>query len=66
MKNTFTILEIQQLQKEEAEMLHVIDDANEMPLSEPNEKAISAILAYSKALSVRPSKHVDFIELLIN
>jgi hypothetical protein len=66
MKNTFTILEMQQLQKEEVEMQCILDDSNELPLSEPNENAVSAILAYSKALSVRPSKHVDFIELLIN
>ncbi|CAG0973094.1 MAG: hypothetical protein HND27_07000 [Bacteroidetes bacterium] len=66
MKNTFTILEIQQLQKEEEHLSHLVDEFNESLLAEPSEDAISTILAYSKALSVRPSKGIEFIEFLNN
>ena len=66
MKNTFTFLEIQQLEKEENDLKNLIDTSDVMQLEEPDEKAVSNILAYSKALSVRPSKNIDFIEMLIN
>ncbi|NUM50500.1 MAG: hypothetical protein HUU48_05235 [Flavobacteriales bacterium] len=66
MKNTFTILEIQQLQKEEEHLIHLADEFNESLLAEPSENAISNILAYSKALSVRPSESIEFIEVLNN
>ena len=33
---------------------------------EPEQSSINAILNYSKALSVRPSKHIKHIELILN
>ncbi len=34
--------------------------------NEPSARVISAILNYSKALSVHPSKHIKHVELILN
>lgn len=63
MKNTFTYSEIQQLQKEEQFLIDEIENAD---LEKPLENAVLNILAYSKALSVKPSESIEFIEILNN
>ena len=39
---------------------------NQIELHEPSEQVIKAILNYSKALSVQPSKNIKHVELILN
>ena len=54
------------LQKEQEmkEMLHLSNNKGKRTV--PKDSTISNILNYSKALSVRPSKKIDYIEIVLN
>ncbi len=64
---TFTHFEFLELKKNEKSMKDSLNqfDTNEVEFS-PKMQTINNILNYSKALSVKKSKHVDFIEIILN
>lgn len=64
MKRTFTYSDILLLEKEEAELSRMMHE--ETPAQEPDENLIGNILAYSKALSVRPSAFVEHVVVVNN
>lgn len=54
------------LQKEQEmkEMLHLSNNKSKRTV--PKDSTISNILNYSKVLSVRPSKKLDYLEIVLN
>lgn len=66
--STLSNFEYQKLNKAEESLQKILQDSPKKPeeMNGPSDLAISNILAYSKALSVRKSDHVDFIENLLN
>lgn len=64
---TFTPFNSREIQKKEKEMLQFLKDhLKEENKIGPSNKAVSNVLAYSKALSIKPSQKVGFIENLLN
>jgi len=64
---TFThleFLELEQNEKSFKESLNKMDENNEK--YSPKKQTINNILNYSKALSIKKSKHVDYIEMILN
>lgn len=49
----------------DAKLNKEIDDANDFPYG-PGDNIINNILSYSKALSVRKSKQMDYFEMVLN
>ena len=64
---TFTHLEFIELDQNEKSLKATLSklEENDAPFS-PKKQTIDNILNYSKALSVKKSKHVDFIETILN
>lgn len=63
MSKTFTLKKITSLNL--TETAREMNDLSERSL-EPSKNVIDNILNFSKALSVRKSKHVEFIETVLN
>lgn len=64
---TFThleFLELEQNEKSFKESLDKMEDNDER--YSPKKQTINNILNYSKSLSIKKSKHVDFIEMILN
>lgn len=59
----FDLLEITE---QEQKLKSLLSQKKENKMFAPKQKTINNILNYSKALSVRKSKHLDFIELVLN
>ena len=60
----FNLLEITQ-QEQELKLLLCSENKEDIQLS-PKKSTSDTIINYSKALSVRKSKNIDFIEMLLN
>lgn len=64
---TFTHLEFIELDQNEKSLKATLNQLEENNTSfSPKKQTIDNILNYSKALSVKKSKHVDFIETILN
>ena len=59
----FNLLEITE---QEQELKLLLTDKKENTMFAPKQETINNILNYSKALSIRKSEHLDFIELVLN
>lgn len=59
----FNYLEITQ---KEQELKLLLTEKKEDKMYGPKQETIDNILSYSKALSIRKSEHLDFIELILN
>jgi hypothetical protein len=66
--STLSHSEFQKLHQAEESLQKTLKDSPKKPeaMNGPSELTISNVLAYSQALSVRKSDHVDFIENLLN
>ena len=66
--STLSFSEYQKFQKAEDALHRILKDETDQQkaVKSPNAQAVDNILAYSKALSIRKSKTVDFIENLLN
>jgi hypothetical protein len=62
----FTPSDILKITKQENELKSLFKLKNENKMYSPNQETIGNILNYSKALSIRKSKNLDFIEFLLN
>ena len=64
---TFTHLEFLELEQNEKSFKESLDkmEENDEQYS-PKKQTINNILNYSKALSIKKSKHVDYIEMILN
>lgn len=49
-----------------AQSLSKISSQSTLNEQEPSENTVMAILRYSQALSVRKSKNIDFVDLILN
>lgn len=64
---TFTHLEFIELDQNEKKLKAKLNQLKETKnLLSPKNETIKNILNYSKALSVKKSKHIDFIETILN
>ena len=61
----FTHSDLLEISKQEEEMKSLLGCEEEKEFS-PKQETISNILNYSKALSIRKSDNLDYIELVLN
>lgn len=64
--NDFTFSDFEKLSKEEADLQRLIDKYKANKMKSPTKKSVDTVLAFSKALSVRKSQEIDFVEHLLN
>ncbi len=65
--STFSNSDFKKLNQEEEALNKLLaDELKEAKLNKPSSESLHNILAYSKALSVRKSTQVDFIENILN
>ncbi|TXB63682.1 hypothetical protein FRY74_12480 [Vicingus serpentipes] len=62
---TFTHLDFLQLTSKEKKLKSEITE-NVKNVKSPKQQTINNILNYSKALSIRESKHIEHIEIVLN
>ena len=62
----FTNFYFLEITKKEHELKLLLMEKKEDYMYAPKEATINNILNYSKALSIRKSKHLGFIELILN
>lgn len=62
----FTHLDLQEITEKEKELKTLLNLTKEEVIYSPKKETIQNILSYSKALSIRKSKKIDFIELVLN
>ncbi|MGB0888079.1 MAG: hypothetical protein ACPGSL_08155 [Vicingaceae bacterium] len=62
----FTHFDFLEITQQEQELKLLLTDKKENKMFTPKKETIDNILNYSKALSVRKSEHLDFIELNLN
>jgi hypothetical protein len=62
----FTPSEFQKLTEDEKLLNHLLLSKKENELTQPAKQSVENILGYSKALSVRKSEKLGFIENLLN
>lgn len=62
----FTHLDLEDLTQKENELKALLELSQEKTDYTPKKETINNILSYSKALSIRKSKKIDFIELVLN
>lgn len=62
----FTHLDLQDLTQKENELKALLELSKEDTDYTPKKETINNILNYSKALSIRKSSNIDFIELVLN
>lgn len=65
--STFSNSDYKKLNQEEESLNRLLaDELKGAKLNKPSKQSVNNILAYSKALSVRKAKSVDFIENILN
>lgn len=64
--NNFTFSDFEKLSKEEERLQRLLNKQKEGEMQSPTASTISTILNYSKALSIKKSKEVDYIEQILN
>ena len=64
--NNFTFSDFEKLSKEEEQLQRLLKKQKEGEMQSPTASTISTILNYSKALSIKKSKEVDYIEQILN
>lgn len=62
----FTHSDLLEITEQEQKLKLLLNRKKEDKVCIPKKETISNILNYSKALSVRKSKHLDFIEMILN
>ena len=62
----FTPSEFQKLTEDEKKLNQLLLNKKETELLKPKEQSVENILAYSKALSVRKSETLGFVENVLN
>jgi len=62
----FTHSDLSAITEQENELKMFLKQKKETKMYAPKKETINNILNYSKALSVRKSKNLDFIELILN
>lgn len=62
----FTHFDLLEITKKEEAIKTLLTQQKEKKMYSPKQETINNILNYSKALSIRKSKHLDFIELVLN
>ncbi len=62
----FTHFELLEITEKEAEIKALIHNKKEKKMYSPKQETINNILNYSKALSIRKSKNLDYFELVLN
>ncbi len=62
----FTHSDLLEITDHENELKTFLKQKKEAGMYSPKEETISNILNYSKALSIRKSKDLDFIEIILN
>lgn len=66
MNKNFTLQQLAIFTQNEKELLREVGLIQDKPSVSPRKSTIDNILNYSKALSIRPSKKVGHIEMLLN
>lgn len=64
--NNFTFSDFEKLSKEEANLQRLLDKHKEGKMKSPDKQAVDTILAYSKAISVKKSASLDYLENILN
>jgi len=62
----FTHFDLLEITENEQELKLLLTEKKEGKMYAPKQKTIDNILNYSKALSIRKSEHLDFIEIILN
>lgn len=62
----FTHFNLFEMNQQEHDLKLLLTKKKEDNMYAPKQQTIDNILNYSKALSVRKSKHLDFIEIILN
>ena len=62
----FTALNFKKLTEEEKALNELLQPKKENESKMPSQESVNNILAYSKSLSVRKSKHLGFLENVLN
>jgi len=62
----FTHFNYLEITKKEQELKSLLSEKKEAKMYAPKQSTIDNILNYSKALSIRKSQHLDFIEIILN
>ncbi len=62
----FTLLDLQEITKQENELKALFKIEEKHSILSPKKETINNILNYSKALSIRKSKQIEFIEVVLN
>jgi hypothetical protein len=62
----FTHFDLLELTEKETQLKSLLKEKKEKKMYSPNKETINNILNYSKALSIRKSKNLTFIELILN
>ncbi len=62
----FTHFEYLEITQQEQELKLLFEEKMEQKMYTPKQETIDNIMSYSKALSVRKSEHLEFIEVILN
>ena len=62
----FTHLDLLEITEQEQDLKLLLTSKKEEEMFSPKKQTIQNILNYSKALSIRKSKNIDFIEMVLN
>lgn len=62
----FTHFDLLEITEHEQELKLLLNQQKEEKMYAPKKETIDNILNYSKALSIRKSEHLDFIEIILN
>tara|TARA_B100000809_G_C15132574_1_gene529141 strand:+ start:1510 stop:1707 length:198 start_codon:yes stop_codon:yes gene_type:complete len=62
----FTHFNYLEITKNEQELKSLLSEKKKEKMYAPKQTTIDNILNYSKALSIRKSEHLDFIEFILN
>lgn len=62
----FTHFDLLEITEKENKIKALLKQKKEEKMFTPKKETVDNILNYSKALSIRKSKHLDYIEMLLN
>jgi hypothetical protein len=62
----FTHFDLLEITEKEGELKTLLTQQKEQKMYSPKKETINNILGYSKALSIRKSDNLEFIELVLN
>lgn len=62
----FTHFDLLEITEQEQNFKSLLSQQKEEEMYSPNKQTITNILNYSKVLSIRKSKNIDFIEIILN